>query len=129
MELLLDNRLKECLKNVEVIQLGGEVFKPQVFRKLRETTKAIISNGYGPSEFTACCLNKIIENENKISIGTPFCNTQVYILNKDMNICPRGIEGEIYISGYGEAKGYVDNEKMTKEYFFPNPFYPLFTLF
>lgn len=122
MELLLDNRLKECLKNVEVIQLGGEVFKPQVFRKLREATKAIISNGYGPSEFTACCLNKIIENENKISIGTPFCNTQVYILNKDMNICPRGIEGEIYISGYGEAKGYVDNEKMTKEYFFPNPF-------
>lgn len=97
----------DCLKNVKVIQLGGEVFKYALYKKLREHTKADIHNGYGPSECTACATNKLVTNEN-INIGKPYLNTKVYIMNKDDNILPIGISGEIVIKGDGVGKGYIN---------------------
>ena len=103
--LLLDN--PECLKNVKVIQLGGEVFKYALYKNLCKYTNARIYNGYGPSECTACASNKLVEDEN-ITIGKPFLNTQIFIMNKDDNILPIGYSGEIVISGDGVGKGYIN---------------------
>ncbi len=98
----------KCLKNVKVIQLGGEVFKESLYIKLRKATSARIYNGYGPSECTACASNKLVESSNNICIGKPFLNTKIFIMNNDNNILPIKTQGEIVIQGDGVGKGYVN---------------------
>ena len=102
--LLLD--IPDCLRNVKVLQLGGEVFKPVLFKKLRQATSAAIHNGYGPSECSACASDKLVVDEN-ITIGKPNLNTRIFIKNKDNNILPIGYPGEIVIEGDGVGKGYL----------------------
>lgn len=122
-ELLInDETTAPALKKLKIIQLGGESFTPTLYAKLKNYTNANIFNGYGPSEITACCSNKKIENSGVINIGKPNCNTQIYLLDKDLNLCPIGIEGEICIGGDGVSKGYINNPEMTKKSFIKNPF-------
>lgn len=120
MELFLTNQLNECIEKVKVIQLGGEVFTTELKVRLQKITRANIYNGYGPTEITACCSSKKVE-EN-ISIGRPFCNTKIYVLNEDNNICPINVPGEICIAGDGVSLGYINKEELTKKVFIENPF-------
>jgi amino acid adenylation domain-containing protein/thioester reductase-like protein len=120
MELFLVNQLNECIEKVKIIQLGGEVFTTELKERLQKVTKANIYNGYGPTEITACCSSKKIE-EN-ISIGRPFCNTKIYVLNEDNNICPINVPGEICVAGDGVSLGYINKEELTQKVFIENPF-------
>ena len=119
---LLNDQSTKCLKGLKVIQLGGEALTPNLYTKLKRHTNAAISNGYGPTEATACCLNKLITTPNEINIGIPFCNTQIYILDTDMNLCPVGVVGEICIAGNGLSNGYINNSILTNTSFVNNPF-------
>ncbi len=121
-ELLLSSQTRNCLNNLKIIQLGGEVFTKTLYKSLREYTHSRIYNGYGPSEITACCSSKEVTSAEDISIGKPFCNTKIYICNKDKNICPIGLEGEICVAGDGVSLGYFNNDELTKKAFIPNPF-------
>ncbi len=112
--LLLDEG--NCLKNVKVIQLGGEVFKPTLYQALRKVTNANIFDGYGPSECCACSSNKKITSENNINIGTPFLNVKLYIMNKDENILPINVPGELVIKGDGVGLGYVGKQRFNGTY-------------
>ena len=106
----------ECLKNVKVMQLGGEVIKPTLYKELRKVTNADIFDGYGPSECCACSSNKKITSENDINIGTPFFNVKLYIMNKDNNILPINVPGELVISGDGVGFGYLGKDRFGKYY-------------
>ena len=119
--LLAEEATKQALKKVKIIQVGGEVFTPSLYEHLRACTEAHIYNGYGPSECTACCSSKEITSHT-ISIGKPFCNTKIYLCNKEQNQLPIGFEGEICVAGDGVGKGYLNNEENTKKSFIPNPF-------
>lgn len=122
--LLLNDDTKSCLKHVKVIQLGGEVFKEHLYNELKICTNAKIFNGYGPSECTACCSDKEIVQALDITIGKPFLNTNVYILNQDMNLLPIGYTGEICISGLGVGKGYINRPDLSNKAFVLDPFIP-----
>lgn len=80
-------------------------------------------NMYGPTECTVYATASVIEQpELGISIGYPFPNTQVYILDQDQMILPPGFVGELYIAGDGVAKGYLNDTALTQAKFLPNPF-------
>lgn len=49
-------------------------------------------------------------------------NTKVYVLDTKMQPVPVGIMGELYISGDGLARGYLNNPEFTIQKFLPNPF-------
>lgn len=115
--LLLTPETKACLKEVKIIQLGGEVLKENLYNRLRNCTDAKIFDGYGPSECTACASNKEITDGKNITIGIPFLNTRIYILNDDLNLLPNGYPGEMYISGDGVGKGYINREELTNKAF------------
>ena len=57
-----------------------------------------------------------------IPIGKPIANTQVYVLNEALSPCTAGVSGELFVSGYGLARGYLHNPEMTQSKFLPNPF-------
>lgn len=113
--------------NLSKILVGVEPIKDNMVEQYFTLNKQMeIINGYGPTETTICStmykyLNKVPTGEN-ISIGRPIGNTQIYILNEQYNICPVGVAGDIYISGYGLARGYLNRADLSKEKFIDNPF-------
>jgi non-ribosomal peptide synthetase component F len=44
-----------------------------------------------------------------VPIGRPIDNIRLYILDKNLNLLPVGIPGELYIGGVGVARGYLNN--------------------
>lgn len=62
-------------------------------------------------------------NYDNMTLNNNF-NNRVYILDKDMNVCPVGIPGEMYIAGESLNTRYVDNSEMAKSNFMPDICYP-----
>ena len=57
-----------------------------------------------------------------IHIGKPIANTQIYIVDKFMNITPIGVTGELCIAGDCVGAGYLNRPELTAEKFIDNPF-------
>ncbi|ALF53426.1 non-ribosomal peptide synthetase [Nostoc piscinale CENA21] len=80
-------------------------------------------NAYGPTEATVCAtIAKCTPEDEKISIGKAIANTQVYILDQNLQPVPVGVPGELHIGGVGLARGYLNRPELTQEKFIPNPF-------
>ena len=80
-------------------------------------------NAYGPTESTVCAsMHKYNTGDSATNIGKPNPNARLYILDNILNPCPIGAPGELYIGGAGLARGYLNQEALTKERFIPNPF-------
>jgi acyl carrier protein len=63
-----------------------------------------------------------LDNKLPVTIGKPVSNTTIYIVNRDLQLVPVGVTGEICISGAGIAKGYLNRKELTAEKFVSNPF-------
>jgi amino acid adenylation domain-containing protein len=83
-------------------------------------------NNYGPTENTVVTTSGQILSEASDSkfppIGLPIANTQVYILDRYLQLLPIGVYGEIYIGGLSLARGYLNRPDLTSERFIANPF-------
>lgn len=83
-------------------------------------------NEYGPTEtVVGCCFYEVgaaSSNSGAVPIGQPVANTQLYLLDKQMQPVPTGVTGELYIGGVGLARGYLKRPHATAEKFVPNPF-------
>src|SRR3954447_12753108 len=63
-----------------------------------------------------------IENETRSLIGAPLDDLQVYVLDRQQQLTPAGVAGEMYVGGGGVARGYLHRPELTAERFVPNPF-------
>jgi amino acid adenylation domain-containing protein len=124
--LMVDEQL-EALRPLQQLLAGGDVLSVNHVQRFRAALpNCQLINGYGPTESTTftCCYP--IENAktlgNSVPIGRPINNTQVYILNPQLQTTPIGAIGEIYIGGDGLATGYFNRPELTTERFVPNPF-------
>jgi surfactin family lipopeptide synthetase C len=83
-------------------------------------------NNYGPTENTVVTTSGDVSSMNQShrtpNIGRPIANTQVYLLDKNLQPVPVGIPGEIYVGGAGLARGYLNQPDQTALAFIPNPF-------
>lgn len=109
--------------NIQVAIIGGEALNLSQVEILRQLNpKVQIYNEYGPTESTVGCIVKRIEaNERDILIGKPISNTQIFILDSQLQIVPIGVSGEICIGGGGLARGYLNQRDLTNEKFVLNP--------
>lgn len=127
MDLLLDGEFFVNNTSLEIVFSSSEALRSATFHKYKSTgCKAEIINLYGPTEAAIDCTSfhctkdrYLIDN---IPIGFPIANMQIYILDSYLNQLPIGTIGEIYISGIGLARGYLNNPAMTAEKFMPNPY-------
>ena len=85
-----------------------------------------VVNNYGPTENTVVTTSGVVvaKEQNKISpnIGRAIANTQVYILDSNLQAVPVGVPGELHIAGVGLAKGYLNRPELITEKFISNPF-------
>ena len=104
---------------------GGEPLPKELASELLRTSRELW-NMYGPTETTiwSSCLRVTPEHLKAISIpiGSPIRQTQIHILDTNLQPLPAGVVGEICIGGWGVAKGYWKNESLTHEKFVAAPF-------
>lgn len=126
MKINYDNREPNtALANVKNMVFGGEPLPEKFVADLRELSDDItIYNIYGPSEITVLSNVQNLNNEKEITVGPPILNTQIHILDSNMNRVPIGVVGEIYISGIQVGQGYMGKPDLTAEKFLDNPFGP-----
>jgi amino acid adenylation domain-containing protein len=87
----------------------------------------LLVNNYGPTEATVVATSgPVLGNGHQElpNIGQPIRNTDVYILDENLNQVPSGSTGEIFIGGAGLARGYHNRPDLTAEKFVRNPFCP-----
>ncbi|MFZ8865031.1 MAG: amino acid adenylation domain-containing protein [Rickettsiales bacterium] len=111
--------------NIRLCILGGDKLERAQYNLWRKNNSSKLVNTYGPTETTIIstlyhCTEKYYNNN--IPIGKPVANTQIYILDKNLKLLPIGVIGEIYISGIGLARGYLNQPELTKERFISHPF-------
>ena len=100
--------------------IGGEAVKEGIKNYLASIGQ--VWNVYGPTETTIWSTSKKLSADEKVTIGKPIANTQIYILNKDNALSPLGVTGEIGIGGDGLARGYLNRAELTAEKFIIDPF-------
>jgi amino acid adenylation domain-containing protein len=101
---------------------GGEALPHDLARELCKRTK-VLWNMYGPTETTIWSTIERVEADNQeITIGRPIANSEIYVLDDQLQPVPIGVSGEIYIGGDGLARGYHRRSDMTADRFIPHPF-------
>ncbi|HLP44619.1 MAG TPA: AMP-binding protein, partial [Candidatus Kapabacteria bacterium] len=80
-----------------------------------------IYNEYGPTEATVGCMiykyDPLIDRGKSVPIGVPIANTKIYVLGCNCIPVPIGVAGELFISGDGLARGYLNQPELTAEKF------------
>ena len=118
------------LRDNMTIMLGAEIINVSDLNMWlgRYPTHRFI-NEYGPTETTVASTffpipvnSKNICELDRVPIGKPIYNTQIYILNEEMKPCMVGVTGDMYIAGTGVSKGYLNKPGKTEAAFIPNPF-------
>jgi amino acid adenylation domain-containing protein len=123
--LLLDKRTRNALGQLQTLLIGGEAFPVKLARELRGVFKGTVLNMYGPTETTVWSTTWQLPTNaapDRISVGRPIANTQIYIVDSNLQPVPMGAEGELLIGGAGVARGYLGREQLTAERFIRNSF-------
>jgi amino acid adenylation domain-containing protein len=105
------------------ILCGGEALTRDLANQLL-ATGAEMWNLYGPTETTIWSTLRRLSSQERVSIGRPIANTQVYILDEHRNLLPPGVPGELSIGGDGVARGYLHRDELTAERFIKSPVHP-----
>jgi amino acid adenylation domain-containing protein len=117
-------RVKKIKRSgIKRLIVGGEELETPLADDIFENfnQRVEIYNEYGPTEAAVGCMihryNPGRDNRPSVPIGVPASNTRVYILDNYLNPVPHGVIGQLYISGRGLARGYLNNPELTAEKF------------
>lgn len=119
------------LASLRYVFASGEALNPyqvEAFNhQIHSVSGAQLINLYGPTEAAIdvtwfdCPVSGPIK---RVPIGKPIANIRLYILDQQQQLAPRGTVGELYISGIGVGRGYVNKPELTAEKFLADPFMP-----
>ena len=110
------------LNHIRYVIFGGEALHPSKLKTWKEAhSNTKLVNMYGITETTVHVTYKEIGTKemdgNRSNIGKPIPTLGVAILDNKGEILPTGVKGELYVTGAGISKGYINREALTKERF------------
>jgi natural product biosynthesis luciferase-like monooxygenase protein len=118
-----DPAARECLKKINCMMVGGEAFPLPLANDLQQLIPGRLINMYGPTECTIWSSTyNIMEQLDKVSIGRPIGNTQLYIVDEKLRPVPEGVAGELLIAGDGVVRGYFERPELNEERFVADPY-------
>ena len=116
-----------AFRGVRTVLTGGEAGSAALLRRVLGTCPDLrLVNGYGPTETTTFASLRVLTQADvagaRVPIGGPLDNTQLYVLDGELQPVPPGVPGELYIAGAGLARGYWNRPGATAERFVACPF-------
>ncbi|MHA6193813.1 non-ribosomal peptide synthetase [Pseudomonas wadenswilerensis] len=115
------------LDSLRTLAFGGEALGATLVEQLRQQWSGQVYNLYGPTEATIDTSSLLIEgpvDTAVAAIGRPIANVRTYVLDANLQACPLGSAGELYVGGDSLARGYHGRADLTAERFVPDPFTP-----
>lgn len=128
LRIALETDLKFSIKKLKWILVTGEALPADLCREWYKKYGAVkLVNAYGPTECSDDVTHYVIPNDLSVQlisapIGKAVNNTQIYILDKDLNVLPEGVAGELCVGGVGVGRGYYKTPKLTASAFLPDPY-------
>ncbi len=116
----LNNENRKFPSSVRLVIIGGEeALKEQLVKWQKYVNPTVkLFNTYGPTETTIVATRYLATNtSDELLIGKSIDNLQNYILDKNQQIVPIGVAGELHIGGVGLARGYLNRPELTAEKF------------
>jgi bacitracin synthase 3 len=118
---------KEDHLHIKYVIFGGEALNPGKLKKWNEKyPHSQLINMFGITETTVHVTYKEITgseiNANISNIGKPIPTLSTYIMDRNLNLQPKGLAGEICVGGEGVARGYMNRPQLTSEKFVKNPY-------
>ena len=119
------NRVPRSLR--DVITAGEQLrISPEIREFFGRLGECRLHNHYGPTETHVVTTLTLTGDPARWpalpSIGRPIANTQIYVLDRQMQPVPIGVSGEIYIGGANVARGYLNRRELTEERFVADPY-------
>ncbi|MFN6570019.1 non-ribosomal peptide synthetase [Dendronalium sp. ChiSLP03b] len=116
-------------QSLRLLTVGGDTVLPETVAMWHQLVgnRVTCLNAYGPTEASVTAIVYDVqhfqsEKTNTVLIGRPVANTEIYILDSNLQPVPIGVKGELYIGGVRLAQGYLNRPELTEEKFIPNPF-------
>ncbi|OKP87475.1 hypothetical protein A3842_06345 [Paenibacillus sp. P3E] len=113
------------LDSLKYVFAAGEAISRETVRHFYSISDtAHLENIYGPTESTIYATRYSLDNKQEsglIPIGSPMRNIGILIVNSYNQLQPAGVTGELCIGGAGLARGYINNEKLSREKFTDHP--------
>src|SRR6185369_7500104 len=119
------------LDGLEVLHLGGEALSRDTVARLQQIApRAVLYNGYGPTEATVNSSIFRIGRSGEpddfsgtpVPIGRPSAAHALYILARARRPVLFGVRGDLHVGGIGVTRGYLNRPDLTAERFVPDPF-------
>jgi len=113
-----------CLRSVVS---SGEALTVDLVHRLREALPGTqLLNLYGSTEVAADATAQevvaIDEHDRQVPVGRAISGLRTYVLDAQLEACPIGVSGELYIGGAGVNAGYHRQSALTAARFLPDPF-------
>lgn len=117
----------DFMRVVVVSSEGWRTDKHELYERACGPRTRLI-NAYGLTEATIDSTYFEADSElvadRFVPIGKPLANTEIYLLDKNLEPVPVGVPGELCIGGAGVALGYLNRQELTEERFVASPFSP-----
>ena len=128
----IDRKVSQIPDSLRLVITGSDQVLPEklaLWQKLVTEKRQNIQwiNAYGLTETTITStvyqlpVNYQLNTTHSVPIGRPIANTEIYILDQNLQPVPIGIPGELHIGGAGLARGYLNRKQLTNEKFISNP--------
>jgi amino acid adenylation domain-containing protein len=114
--------------DLKYILLSGEQLNPNELKRWYRifADRIQLVNCYGATETTIIKSYHFIRESDvqrsRVPVGRAMRGARMILADKNMNVCDRGIVGEIYIRTPYGTYGYLDAPRLNRERFIPNPF-------
>jgi len=125
---VLQEKTTASLNSLQYLMVTGEAVSQHLLQQWFTHPlygRIPVVNAYGPTEASDDITHHIMHDtpaSANVPLGRPVRNMNIYIVSRELELCPTGVAGEICVAGVGVSRGYLGRPELTAEKFITDPF-------